>query len=151
MSRAAAALAVATLAIAGCAQTQRVQQGLGGAYDSAVDQGKHLRLPKAGDVGLDKLSSKAVHAELGKITALVPSGADTRSAIGTACDAKTRYETGTAKTYDQAAAAALKAHGVDVSTAVIARIEQHLIRAGESSNPIPAAAAVFACRWAQPG
>jgi hypothetical protein len=151
MSRAAAALALLTLTVAGCAQAQRVQHGLDGAYESAVNQGKHLRLPNAGDVGLDKLSGAAVHDELGKITALVPSGADTKSVLGTACDAKSRYETGTAKTYDEAAAAALEAHGVDVSTAVIARIEQHLVHAAESSNPVPAAAAVFACRWAQRG
>jgi hypothetical protein len=151
MSRTAAALALATLAVAGCAQAQRVQHGLRGAYDSAVNQGKQLRLPNGGDVGLDKLSSTAVHHELGKIAALVPSGADTKSVLGTACDAKSRYETGTAKSYDEAAAAALKAHGVDVSTAVIARIEQHLVHAAESSNPVPAAAAVFACRWAGAG
>jgi phage baseplate assembly protein gpV len=136
------------LVAAGCHQAAQVQRGLTGAYDSAVDDGKHLRLPDVGDIGLDKLSSKAVHDELSKITALVPSGADAKSVIGTACDAKTRYESGTATTYDQAAAEALKAHGLNVSMTVIARIEQHLIHAAESSNPVPAAAAVFACRWA---
>lgn len=140
--------AVALALLAGCDQAEHVKQGLGGAYDSAVDRGKHLHLPNAGDVGLDKLNSKAVHDELAEISALLPGGVDAKAVIDTACDAKSRYEHGTARTYDQAAAEALATHGVDVSTAVIARVEQHLVHAAESSNPVPAAAAVFACRWA---
>jgi hypothetical protein len=146
-----AAILVPVLLAAGCSQAEHVRQGLGGAYDSAVDEGKRLRLPNAGDVGLDNLNRKAVHDELAGISALLPGGVDAKAVIDTACDAKTRYEHGIARTYDQAAAEALAAHGVDVSTAVIARVEQHLIHAAESSNPVPAAAAVFACRWAQGG
>jgi hypothetical protein len=151
MRRTTAALGLAVLALAGCEQAEHARSTLGSAYDSAVDKGKHLRLPNAGDVGLDKLDGQAVHDELAELSALLPGGVDAKQVMRTACDAKHRYETGTAASYDQAAAAALRAHGVDVSTAVIARLEKHLVRAAESSNPVPAAAAVFACRWAQPG
>jgi len=144
-----ALLSGAALALAGCDQAEHARQTLGGAYDSAVDKGKHLRLPNAGDVGLDDLNRNAVQDELAGLSALLPGGVDARQVMRTACDAKRRYETGTATTYDQAAAEALHDHGVDVSTAVIARIELHLVHAAESGNPVPAAAAVFACRWAQ--
>src|SRR3954447_16406927 len=137
-----AATLAATAVVAGCDQAEHARQSLGGAYDSAVDKGKHLRLPNAGDVGLDNLNSGAVHDELAELTALLPGGVDAKQVMRTACDAKHRYDTGTATTYDQAAAEALRAHGVDVSTAVIARLEQHLVHAAESSNPVPAAAAV---------
>ena len=137
------------LLLAGCDQAERARQTLGGAYDSAVDKGRHLRLPNAGDVGLDKINRNAVQDELAALTALLPGGVDAKQVMRTACDAKHRYEAGSGTSYDEAAAAALRDHGVDVTRDVIARIEKHLVHAAESSNPVPAAAAVFACRWAQ--
>lgn len=136
------------LTAAGCSQAEHAKQGLQKAYDSAADAGRQVRLPNAGDVGLDEVSTGAVHDELAELTALVPDGADTKAVLATACDAKTRYETGAAHSTDQAASEALRGRGLDVRPEIIARIEQHLIHAAESSNPAPAAAAVYACKWA---
>jgi hypothetical protein len=142
-------LAVAALVVTACGTSGHyIPPGLGNAFSQAVEDGRHLKVPTLGDVGLDEIDLAAAERELTALSRLVPDVEDAKQALTAACRAKSLYESGRAATQDEAVARAIALVDVHLSVKLISSIERRLIRDSESGNPAIAAAAAFACHWA---